>query len=428
MKLVFITNQTSNAPKLIKTSTPMSLYKPYIPKHKLSDMHTLDYYVKLELLNNDVKTLFELLSNSVREFCKANNITALTMEQPMIINFINKEIKEVVDKIKEIDPYCDACSIFKKTRHEFKVVNPIPNVKDPITTIKINTIGFNLDKILISADNTDILNDQDFYRHNFIDTNKLIIPDVFQYQISGDFTNCLADIVIQELSKVRNTKPLEKPKEYTSPTNIDEILNKNIDELSEDEKEEIRQYEEYLTRKQNEELGIIKNEINHDKKWVLLQVDETSYFIENLHNISVTEYRKTDIEDIISAIYDKKIAPVYNSDDICIFVRIETSAYSGKTAIRKKYSQHSSGYLGTQYMGSVIGPIVYTYGPNVYANSFGTIYNGGDTFTSDQAAYKSLHTMGYKNESHIIHHNEIELIKDGNIKYYPGRDELIITF
>ena len=79
-------------------------------------------------------------------------------------------------------------------------------------------------------------------------------------------------------------------------------------------------------------------------------------------------------------------------------------------------------------MGSVVGPVVYTYGPNVYANSFGTIYNGGDTFVSDQAAYKSLHTMGYKNEAHIIHHNEIELLKEGNIKYYPERDELVITF
>jgi len=35
--------------------------------------------------------------------------------------------------------------------------------------------------------------------------------------------------------------------------------------------------------------------------------------------------------------------------------------------------------------------------------------------------------MGYKNEAHIIHHNEIELLKEGNIKYYPERDELVIT-
>lgn len=428
MKLVFITKQNSKAPKLTKTSTPMSLYKPYLAEHKLADIRTLEYYIKLGLVDESITNLYELISNALREFCKANGITTFTMEQPIILNFINKEVKEFVEKVKEKDPYCEACGIFGKVVDKTKVVSPVPDVKDPITTIKIDTIGYNLDKILISTDNTDKLNDEEFYKKNFIDTSKLIVPDVFQYQINDEYTNCLADIVVQELIKLRDTKPLPKPKEYTPPANIDEILKKNIDELDEDEKYEIRQYEEYLTKKQNAELGITKKTVDYTKKWVLLEVDEANYFVENLHNISVSEYKKTDIEDMIAAIYDKKIAPVYNSDNLCIFVRVETSAYSGKTAIRKKYSQHSSGYLGTQYMGSVIGPVVYTYGPNVYANSFGTIYNGGDTFTSDQAVYKSLHTMGYKNEAHIIHHNEIELIKEGNIKYYPERDELIITF
>ena len=428
MKLVFITKQNSKAPKLTKTSTPMFLYKSYLAEHKLADIRTLEYYIKLGLVDESITNLYELISNAVREFCKYNKITTFTMDQPIILNFINKEIKEFVEKVKEKDPYCEACSSFGKIIDKSKVVSPVPNVKDPITTIKIDTIGYNLDKILISTDNTDKLNDEEFYKTHFVDTNKLVVPDVFQYQINDEYTNCLADIVVQELIKLRDTKPLPKPKEYTPPANIDDILKKPIDELTEDEKYEIRQYEEYLTKKRNEELGITKKKIDYTKKWVLLEVDETNYFVENLHNISVSEYKKTDIDNMIAAIYDKKIAPVYNNDNLCIFVKIETSAYSGKTAIRKKYSQHSSGYLGTQYMGSVIGPVVYTYGPNVYANSFGTIYNGGDTFTSDQAVYKSLHTMGYKNEAHIIHHNEVELIKEGNIKYYPGRDELIITF
>ena len=430
MKLVFMTKQNSKAPKLTKTSTPMFLYKPYISKHKLEDMRTLEYYIKLGLVDESVHNLYELLSNAIREFCKANNITTFTMESPIIFTMINKEVKEFVERVKEKDPYCEACSIFGKIVDKTKVVDNMPdikNIKEPISTIRIDGLGFNLDKILISSD-SDKLNDDDFYKAHFIDTNRIVVPDAFQYQINDEYSNCLADIVVQELIKIRDTKPLPKPKEYTPPANIEEILAKEIDQLDEDEKYIIRQHEEYLTKKQNDELGLSEKKVDYTKKWVLFEVDEANYFIENLHNISVTEYKKTDIDNMISAIYDKKIAPVYNSDNLCIFVRVETSAFSGKTMLRKKYSQHNSGYLGTQYMGSVVGPVVCTYGPNVYANSFGTIYNGGDTFVSDQAAYKSLHTMGYKNEAHIIHHNEIELLKEGNIKYYPERDELVITF
>ena len=427
MKLVFMTKQNSKAPKLTKTSTPMFLYKPYISKHKLEDMRTLEYYIKLGLVDESVHNLYELLSNAIREFCKANNITTFTMESPIIFTMINKEVKEFVERVKEKDPYCEACNIFGKITDKTKVVDNMPDVKEPISTIRIDGLGFNLDKILISSD-SDKLNDDEFYKAHFIDTNRIVVPDAFQYQINDEYSNCLADIVVQELIKIRDTKPLPKPKEYTPPANIEEILAKEIDQLDEDEKYIIRQHEEYLTKKQNDELGLSEKKVDYTKKWVLFEVDEANYFIENLHNISVTEYKKTDIDNIISAIYDKKIAPVYNSDNLCIFVRVETSAFSGKTMLRKKYSQHNSGYLGTQYMGSVVGPVVYTYGPNVYANSFGTIYNGGDTFVSDQAAYKSLHTMGYKNEAHIIHHNEIELLKEGNIKYYPERDELVITF
>lgn len=430
MKLVFMTKQNSKAPKLTKTSTPMSLYKSYISKHNLADIRPLDYYIKLGLVDESVKNLYELLSNAVREFCEANNIMNFTMSNPIVFTMINKEVKEFVNKAKEKDPYCEACNLFGKIVDSSKVVENAPDIKsmkEPIKTVKIDSIGYNLDKILIGAD-SDILMDNEFYKNYLIDTNKLVVPDVFQYQINNEYSNCLADNVIQELLKIRDTKPLPKPKEYTPPENIDEILAKEFENLNEDEKYIVKQHEKYLTNKKNNELGLSKKIVNYNKKWVLFEVDEESYFIENLHNISVTEYKDTDIENILSDTYDKKIAPVYNNDNLCIFVKIETSAYSGKTMLRKKYSQHSSGYLGTQYMGSVIGPVVYTYGPNVYANSFGTIYNGGDTFVSDQAAYKSLHTMGYKNEAHIIHHNEIELLKEDNIKYNPGRDELVITF
>ena len=429
MRLVFITKQNSNPPKLIKTSTPMCLYEPYISKHKLKDLRTLDYYIEIGTVSDDNKTLYDLLINAIREFCKANNINTFTMDKEITMTFINKEIKEYIEKTN--GSCYDICKMFKeseKSKDKLESSNPISEVEKPVTMIKISTIGYNLDKILLECDRTDLLNDEEFYKKHILDTSKLIVPGVFQYKLNDEFTNCLADIVIQELIKIRNTKTLPT-KEYTPPDNIEDILKKPEDLLSEDDKYEIRKYEEYLTKKQNEELGITKKPVDYSKKWVLFAVDEGNFFTEKLHNISVNEYNiKMDIDNIISAIYDKKIAPVYNNDNICIFVRIETSAYSGKTALRKKYSQHNSGYLGTQYMGSVIGPVVYTYGPNVYANSFGTIYNGGDTFVSDQAAYKSLHTMGYKNEEHIIHHNEINLLKDDNIKYCPVRDELIITF
>ena len=342
MKLVFMTKQNSKAPKLTKTSTPMFLYKPYISKHKLEDMRTLEYYIKLGLVDESVHNLYELLSNAIREFCKANNITTFTMESPIIFTMINKEVKEFVERVKEKDPYCEACSIFGKIVDKTKVVDNMPDVKDPISTIRIDGLGFNLDKILISSD-SDKLNDDEFYKAHFIDTNRIVVPDAFQYQINDEYSNCLADIVVQELIKIRDTKPLPKPKEYTPPENIEEILAKEIDQLDEDEKYIIRQHEEYLTKKQNDELGLSEKKVDYTKKWVLFEVDEANYFIENLHNISVTEYKKTDIDNMISAIYDKKIAPVYNSDNLCIFVRVETSAFSGKTMLRKKYSQHNSG-------------------------------------------------------------------------------------
>ena len=84
MKLVFMTKQNSKAPKLTKTSTPMFLYKPYISKHKLEDMRTLEYYIKLGLVDESVHNLYELLSNAIREFCKANNITTFTIFHKVI--------------------------------------------------------------------------------------------------------------------------------------------------------------------------------------------------------------------------------------------------------------------------------------------------------------------------------------------------------
>ena len=200
MKLVFMTKQNSKAPKLTKTSTPMFLYKPYISKHKLEDMRTLEYYIKLGLVDESVHNLYELLSNAIREFCKANNITTFTMESPIIFTMINKEVKEFVERVKEKDPYCEACSIFGKITDKTKVVDNMPDVKEPISTIRIDGLGFNLDKILISSD-SDKLNDDEFYKAHFIDTNRIIVPDAFQYQINDEYSNCLADIVVQELIK-----------------------------------------------------------------------------------------------------------------------------------------------------------------------------------------------------------------------------------
>ena len=174
MKLVFMTKQNSKAPKLTKTSTPMFLYKPYISKHKLEDMRTLEYYIKLGLVDESVHNLYELLSNAIREFCKANNITTFTMESPIIFTMINKEVKEFVERVKEKDPYCEACSIFGKIVDKTKVVDNMPDVKEPISTIRIDGLGFNLDKILISSD-SDKLNDDEFYKAHFIDNTIIVV-------------------------------------------------------------------------------------------------------------------------------------------------------------------------------------------------------------------------------------------------------------
>lgn len=188
-----------------------------------------------------------------------------------------------------------------------------------------------------------------------------------------------------------------------------------------------------LLDKENIIESIIKEQLKpapkFTKKFITFNVLSDNMFYGDSNYINITEFdvSKSDVIDaLISSILNKSIVPIINKEDICIFINIETSAYSGKTMLRKETSIHNASYNGQSFHGAFVGPIIYTYGPNPTSGPFGTAYAGGDGLTSHDGVYKSLHTMGYANEAHIVHHNEINVIKSENIKYNKNNNELIV--
>ena len=180
---------------------------------------------------------------------------------------------------------------------------------------------------------------------------------------------------------------------------------------------------EELLKEQN------KPKPEYKKKFIKFEVTTDNMFYGDSNYISIDELDLDDpnaIDALIITIMSKHTVPIINKEDICILINIETSAYSGKTAIRKSQSTHHAHYNGTSFTDASVGPLIYAYGPNPTSGPFGSAYNGGDGFTSHDGVYKSLHTMGYANEAHIVHHNEINVLKPDKIKYNKVTDELVI--